>query len=259
MLPFRSALLVASVVGACSGSPSGVIGAPEQESPRPSLAGDVLFIGNSLTAANDLPGMVESLADSAGEAPLTTAAVTLGGAALEDHWAEGSALRAIDRGGWRFVVLQQGPSSLPESRVNLREWTRRFAERIRAVGAEPALYTVWPPADRRAFFGDVIESYRLAADDVGGVVLPVGQAWLDAWTRDAGLALYGPDDFHPTVEGSYLAALVIYARLSGRSPVGLPARFALPTGGVVAITPQTATLLQETAAHVVTDTLKSEK
>jgi len=69
MLPFRSALLAASVVGACSGSPSGVIGAPEQESPRPSLAGDVLFIGNSLTAANDLPGMVESLADSAGEAP----------------------------------------------------------------------------------------------------------------------------------------------------------------------------------------------
>jgi len=217
----------------------------------------LLFIGNSLTAANDLPGMVASLADSAGETRLTTAAVTVGGAALEDHWAEGIALRAIDRGGWRFVVLQQGPSSRPESRVNLREWAKRFAERIRAVGAEPALYTVWPPADRRAFFGDVIESYRLAAEDVRGLLLPVGQAWLDAWARDPSLALYGPDDFHPSIEGSYLAALVIYGRLSGRSPVGLPARFALPAGGLVEISPTTAALLQETAAHIVTSSVKA--
>jgi len=156
-------------------------------------------------------------------------------------------------------MLQQGPSSLPESRVNLRDWTRRFAERIRAVGAEPALFTVWPPGDRRAFFGDVIESYRLATQDVRGVLLPVGQAWLDAWARDAGLPLYGPDDFHPSVEGTYLAALVIYARLSGHSPVGLPARFTLPDGNVVEIARSTATLLQETAAHVVTDTLKTAR
>lgn len=259
MPPVRFALLVASVAAACSVSPSGAGDTPEQERPPSSLAGDVLFIGNSLTAANELPGMVQSLADSAGDARLTTAAVTLGGAALEDHWAEGSALRAIDRGRWRFVVLQQGPSSLPESRVNLREWTRRFAERIRAIGAEPALYTVWPPADRRAFFADVIESYRLAAQDVRGVVLPVGQAWLAAWAHDSSLPLYGPDDFHPSVEGSYLAALVIYARLSGRSPVGLPTRFALPTGGVVRIPPHTAVLLQETAEHVVADALRSAK
>jgi hypothetical protein len=250
MLPIRSALLVASVVAACSGSSSGAMGASDPEPPPSSATGDVLFIGNSLTAANDLPGMVQSLAESAGT-HLTTAAITRGGAALEDHWTDGAALEAIDRGGWRFVVLQQGPSSLPESRVNLRDWTRRFAERIRAVGAEPALYAVWPPSDRLAFFGDVNESYRLAAQDVGGVLLPVGQAWLDAWSRDGGLALYGPDDFHPSVEGSYLAALVIYSRLSARSPVGLPARFALPSGSVVEISAGTAALLQEAAASVV--------
>jgi hypothetical protein len=245
------ALLAASIVAACSGSQPAGIDPPDGEPPALPLEGDVLFIGNSLTAANDLPGMVQSLADSAGETRLTTAAVTLGGAALEDHWSDGTALRAIRRGGWRFVVLQQGPSSLPESRVNLREWTRRFAGRIRAVGAEPALYTVWPPRDRMAFFDDVIESYRIAAQDVQGVLLPVGQAWVDAWGRDATLALYGPDDFHPSVEGSYLAALVIYAQLSGRSPIGLPARFALPSGKVLEIGPGPAALLQETAAHVV--------
>jgi len=249
MPPFHSAFLVAALVAACSGSPPGATGASDPEPPLGSLAGDVLFIGNSLTAANDLPGMVQSLAESAGTR-LTTAAVTRGGAALENHWTDGAALEAIDRGGWRFVVLQQGPSSLPESRVNLRDWTRRFAERIRAVGAEPALYAVWPPRDRLAFFGDVNESYRLAAQDVRGALLPVGQAWLDAWRRDGALALYGPDDFHPSVEGSYLASLVIFSRLSGRSPVGLPARFALRSGSVFEISPGTAELLQETAASV---------
>ena len=86
------------------------------------------------------------------------------------------------------------------------------------------------------------------------MLLPVGQAWLDAWSRDSDLALYGPDDFHPSVEGSYLAALVIYSRLSGRSPVGLPARLALPGGRVLEISSGTAALLQETAASVVAAT-----
>jgi len=73
---FHSAVLAASVA-ACSGSPSGVGEAPEHAPPPPSPAGEVLFIGNSLTAANNLPGMVESLAESAGDAGLSTAAVTL--------------------------------------------------------------------------------------------------------------------------------------------------------------------------------------
>ena len=34
-----------------------------------------------------------------------------------------------------------------------------------------------------------------------------------AWRQDPGLRLYGSDGFHPTVLGSYLAALVIYGGL----------------------------------------------
>jgi hypothetical protein len=60
--------------------------------------------------------------------------------------------------------------------------------------------------------------------------------------------LYGTDGFYPTLEGSYLAALVIYGGLSGRSPVGLPARFALPNGAVREIPAPTAALLQKAAA-----------
>src|SRR5688500_9954626 len=161
----RLAALIA--LAACGGdSAAAPVEPPAPQPPPVVLEGDVLFIGNSLTAQNDVPGMVESLADSAGPPGMRTAAYTRGGVALEDHWAQGTALRIIAQGNWRFVVLQQGPSSLPASRLNLRQWTERFAQRIRAAGAEPALHTVWPESERFAFFDDVIESYRLAAEDV---------------------------------------------------------------------------------------------
>ena len=66
-------------------------------------------------------------------------------------------------------------------------------------------------------------SYAQAAESVTGMLMPVGEAWRGAWRRDPDVPLYGPDGFHPTPTGSYLAALVIFQQITGRSPVGLPA------------------------------------
>jgi hypothetical protein len=109
---------------------------------------------------------------------------------LEDHWTRGTR-DLIRGGGFSYVVLQQGPSSLAASRGNLREWTQRFAAEIRASGARPALYMVWPDRSRLAYFAQVQESYRLANDDVEGLLLPAGEAWLAAWKVDPKLELYG--------------------------------------------------------------------
>jgi hypothetical protein len=177
----------------------------------------VLFIGNSLTAANDLPGMVEAMARAAGVEVRCTV-VAKPNFSLEDHWNDGEARRAIARGGWSYVVLQQGPSALPESRVLLHEYARRFDGEIRRAKARPALFMVWPSEARRGDFGGVSQSYTGAATLIGGELLPVGEAWRAAWRRDPSLALYGPDGFHPSRLGSSLAALVILNRLSGRIP-----------------------------------------
>jgi|GEM_PF-1098386 len=179
----------------------------------------VLFIGNSLTYWNDLPLLVEAMAAAKGLS-LSSEVVARADASLEDYW--GDAIRGrIRQGGFRWVVLQQGPSSLPESRANLREWTRRFAEEIRASGATPALYMVWPHRSRRAFFPQVIESYRLANADAEGVLLPAGEAWLAAWQLDSGLGLYSPNSLHPSRLGTYAAAATILSSLTGVSPIGL--------------------------------------
>ena len=214
---------MAALVASCSSSPV----APARNDATPpagaAATAHVLFIGNSLTEANGLPAMVETLFRQADGTQISTASVVSGGFSLEDHWNQGTAQRRIAEGGWSIVVLQQGPSSLPESQVALREWTARFDTVIRAAGARTALYMVWPEANRRDAFDAVSRSYARAAEDVNGMLFPVGEAWRAAWRRDPSMPLYGPDGFHPTPTATYLAALVIYQQISGRSPVGLPA------------------------------------
>ena len=182
----------------------------------------VLFIGNSLTRANNLPGVVAAMSAAVGQ-PLECERVTFEGYSLEDHWNEGTAKRTIARGGWSTVVLQQGPSALPESRVLLVEYARRFDAEIRRAGARPALYMVWPTTARRFDFDGVKTSYETAAKAIGGLFLPAGEAWLRAWELDRRLALYEPDGLHPTVSGTYLAALVIIQKLTGKSIENVPA------------------------------------
>jgi hypothetical protein len=236
------ALLLLGAAGCASQTPAG-----------PRLIGEgrrILFVGNSLTYANDLPGIVQALADSAGGDRLAAETVAGPDLALVDHWDDGTVQREIARGGWELVVLQQGPSSVEANRDSLRMFTARFAAGIAKAGARPALYSVWPASGRRQDFPRAIESYALAAADVNGVLLPVASAWLAAWERDATLQLYAADGLHPTPTGSYLAALVIYAKILNRSPVGLPSRLRLRSGAVVGIDAAVAAVLQQVAAAV---------
>lgn len=212
----------------------------------------LLFIGNSLTYVNDVPAIVASLAQAAGNPAPVTRAVVAGGASLEDHWKRGRARQAIEEGGWSFVVLQQGPSALPESRLLLIQYARLFAEEIRKAGATPVLYMVWPSSDRRQDFRGVSDSYRQATKEVDGILCPVGDAWQNAWKRDPSLELYSADGLHPTPGGSYLAGLVIYAQLYGKAPIGLPADLNLPSGAELRVAPERARLMQEAAAQAIT-------
>jgi hypothetical protein len=148
------------------------------------------------------------------------------------------------------VVLQQGPSSLPENRDQLRASARTFDTDIRRVGATTALFSVWPSDARRADFDRAIESYTLAAQDVNGLLFPVAAAWLAAWQRDPTLTLYSGDGLHPSMAGSYLAALVMYGVLYQRSPLGLPPRVRLASGVTIGVTPEVAAILQAAAAEV---------
>jgi lysophospholipase L1-like esterase len=182
----------------------------------------VLFVGNSLTATNDLPATVAAYARAVGRVHLDVASYAPGGYALEDHWADGAARGLLAQGGWDAVVLQQGPSSLPASRANLIEWTRRWAVEARAHGARPALLTVWPERARLPVFPAVIANHRAAAAAARAASFPAGAAWWDLLRRPAPPPLYGTDGFHPSPLGTYLTAAVVYTGLTGELPERLP-------------------------------------
>ncbi len=211
----------------------------------------ILFVGNSLTYWNDLPLIVQAVFDTAGGDRYEVGMIAAPDVSLEDHWNDGAARRHIERGGWQIVVLQQGPSSFPDSRLLLRDYVMRFSGPIKAIGARPALYSVWPSRGRQGDFARAIESYALAASDVGGLYFPVAAAWLAAWQRDSTLTLYEPDGLHPSVVGSYLAALVVYGVISSKTPVGLPSQFRLRDGRALTLPPSLAALLQAAAAEAI--------
>lgn len=234
------AAIAAMLVIACGGDdPAG---------PPPGAATRVLFIGNSLTYGNDLPAMVRAVAESAGT-PMATEMVAMGGVSLEDHWTFGSARSAVAAGRWDVVVLQQGPSGLPSSRAHLREWTLRWAEAIRAAGAQPALYMPWPDAGRMSAYDSVARSYREAASAAGAMLVPGSEAWQAAWRRDPELALYGPDGFHPTPLGTYVVAVAAWARLSGRAAAGAPSGITPDGAPALVLTPPQAAAVREAVAE----------
>lgn len=227
----------------------GCLGSPSE--PLAQIRGEgrkALFVGNSYLYTMDVPGIVLALADSAGGDRIAVAMITGPNMALVDHWKEGWVQTQIATGGWEWLILQQGPSSTPVNRDSLRLMTALYAERGAKVGATTALFSAWPAASRLQDFAAAIESYQLAATDVGGLYLPVAPAWLRAWELDANLQLYA-DDLHPSAEGAYLSALVVYACLLRKTPVGLP-RQVSTIQRVVGVTAATAQVLQTAADDV---------
>ena len=222
---------------------------PEPE-PIPEGALRVLFVGNSLTYTNDLPGIVEAFG-RAGEVPVAVGTIAFPNFSLEDHWVRGDARGALASGEWDVVVMQQGPSSLPENQEHLKQWVGRFAEEAQMYGTDAAVYQVWPSAERSFAFPAVIEAYANAAEAADATLLPAGAAWQDAWAREPRLEFYGPDGFHPSVAGTYLAALVIYGGLTDAPLDELPTHVSLSGGGGVEVPSTAARVMKDAAAAVI--------
>lgn len=218
--------------------------------PTPLGAGDnVLFVGNSLTYQNDLPGMVVSIARAGGVA-LQSGSLALPNHALIDYLLDGSLQPIIAsgaRGGWKHIVMQQGPSTVPICRDTLVIAVKEIDRLGKLGNAKSVVMMAWPSQSRAADFPKVRESAQMAAVAIGGLFAPAGDAWLRAMDRDPTLTLYGPDGYHPAPLGTFLAALVLYERLTGRDARDLPASAAI-AGGSVGATAATVRLLQE-AAH----------
>jgi hypothetical protein len=206
---------------------------------RASAPRKLLFIGNSFTARNDLPGLIAQLAAARGHR-LEHRLISAGGASLRQHWNASQAPQAIRDGTYDGVVLQE-QSTLPvKNALRMHENVRLFDEAIKAAGAKTILYLTWARLHAPESQQAITDAYTDIGRELGATVVPVGVAWQDFLRQHDQPALHDRDQSHPTPAGSYLAACVFLAVLFKENPVGLD-------GGVVGLTEQDRTLLQRTA------------
>jgi hypothetical protein len=209
----------------------------------------VLFIGNSYTSVNDLPGTFARLAASGGHA-VDTGMVAPGGAFLADQATSAEVAAALAGTWWTAVVLQeqsQLPAS-PQADTQMIPAVMQLVDAIRADGAIPYLLETWAHRDGWTQVGQdygrmqaaIDGAYARAAERSGSFLVPVGEAWQRALAAAPTVELWQGDGSHPAPAGTYLAACVLYGTVTHQSPVGL--------SDVEGLDTTTAALLQQVAA-----------
>jgi len=244
------ALVVAAVVAALA--ITGRIALPGRCAPQESAACTrVLFIGNSYTYVNDLPGTFAEVARSAGR-DVEVAMSAPGGATLADHVASDVTRSALAAQPWDVVVLQEQslfPAVASSRSGSFEPAVRSLVRAVTAMRARPLLLATWAYRDgapgvglrdRAAMQARIDAAYLGIARQLGIGVVPAGAAWAAVRAADPGIDLWQADGSHPAAAGTYLAACVVYAAVFGASPVGL--------GGGGDLSAETRVALQEAAA-----------
>ena len=185
----------------------------------------VLFVGNSFTARNDLPGLIAKLAAARGKS-LEHHLISAGGASLRTHWNAGEARKAIEKGHYDRVVLQE-QSTLPvKNAKRMHENVRLFDEAIKAAGSTTVLYMTWARLNAPESQQAITDAYTGVGRELGATVAPVGLAWQRFLGKHDQPILHDKDQSHPTLAGPCLAACVFLAVLFEESPVGVDAEVA---------------------------------
>jgi len=185
-----------------------------------SKSAKILFIGNSFTQRNNLPGLIAELA-AARELEIGHDLISVGGASLRTHWNGGTAAKAISAGHYDYVVLQE-QSTLPvKNPARMAENVRLFDAEIRKARAKTVLYMTWARQHSPDHQDLISEAYRSIGDELDALVIPVGLAWQKFMATHDRPVLHDRDQSHPSPAGSYLAACVFLTVLLKANPVGL--------------------------------------
>jgi len=198
----------------------------------------VLFIGNSLTSANNLPGMVADIAKSHGYRVIYDS-YTPGGARLAHHTSDPKVLKIIKESSWDFVVFQEqsqypGFSSKQLSK-DVYPYARRLAEAVKNVNDQSKVVFYMTMArcngdpDNKNVSPELLtyegmqkrvnRCYIEMGKNNRALIAPVGEVWRIVREEKPRLNLYS-DNSHPNVTGTYLAACVFYTTLFGETSVG---------------------------------------
>lgn len=230
---------------ACGGGSQGDETALETQ-PVPAAAISVLMMGNSHTLANQLPKQLEDLLRAGSPGKMVTVVVAPGSMFLDERLADRQSMDLLRSRQWTAVVLQAQKYSSSGMYSYSTAEAQTLVRETRAVKALPVLFPEWPR--RGVPETDTIYALHVSiARQQPACVAPVGQAWDLAQVRLPTLRLHASDGNHSNAAGANLAALMLYATITGKSPLGLPA---LSNGVDVAVQEQLSQAAADTAQAV---------
>lgn len=194
----------------------------------------VLFIGNSYTYVNDLPGVFSELSSSVGR-HADCEVIAGGGMRFMQHASSEEVLTALQTGQWDYVVLQgqsqEGAFPYGQFMQEVYPYARTLDSLVKACNSntEVLLFMTWgyrygdpmncPYYDAFCTFESMSlrlrENYCMMARDFSSSVAPVGVAWLRSVQQDSTVVLHSSDNSHPSLNGTYLAACCFYGLVFG--------------------------------------------
>jgi len=234
----------------------------------------VLFLGNSYTAVNNLPVLVQSLAASAGY-DLYVDKNTPGGYTLafptNGHLYNQTSLDKIAAENWDYVILQE-QSQYPVIEYYRNNYTFPGARELDSIitqnnsCTQTMFYMTWGRkyggqqcingycsvdfVDYAHMQDSLASAYLWMSNDLETPVAPVGMAWKKSIIEYGDpIELFATDASHPSLAGSYLAACVYYSAIFHESPEGLSYNAGLED--------EDATYLQMIAAETVLNHLST--
>lgn len=229
------------LLAACLAAATPVASAQEAAPPGATPPIRVMFVGNSLTYANNMPRIVRAIAASQPSGPvIETATYALPGAELDDLWDDGHAAEALRGGDWDVVVLQELGGLTGCVRRSRQDAAcrrsaaahRHFIELARAGGARVLLLATWERTrggsdwgtaaelrERKEAMTETYDQFRrwVQRGDDQVQVLPAAGALFD-FAAGLPLAQVLSDGMHPTMASSTIIAAQLYAAITGRQP-----------------------------------------
>jgi hypothetical protein len=227
------------VAGACSEEKPDI-----QLTPPPSGQTQVLFIGSSYFAYNDLPGMFENLAESAGREVYVMEAVPLG-TYLDYHASSSNTISIINSRNWDLVVLQgvgrivaypeEAHFDMVSVLSSLEETIHNNSSSTEIMFCMPWAFEdgmLWTQGGTDTYFDmqqRIYDNTLTYPDTTDVVISPVGWAWNAIMLEEPPEHyLFMADWNHPSPRGSYLTACVIYSSFFRESVEGTSFLAALP-------------------------------
>ncbi len=182
----------------------------------------ILFIGNSHTYRHDVPSMFVRMAAVREPAvPVAVESCDGEGASLAWHWENPKTVRAITKGNWNYVVLQERSGGPIEDQPSMEKYALNLDRRIRDSGARTILYMTWPRREKPETQSVIAAAYSGLQRLTGALLAPVGSVWRECCAAYPDLDLYDPDGRHANALGAYLSACTFFSLICGRSPEGL--------------------------------------